>query len=134
MPILITFLAVLALLALIIGLKWHPFIALVLVAIGAGLALGMGPAGTMTAVTKGVGGTLGGLAIILGLGAVLGGIVALSPGRRRGHDHGRTRGSSHAHRTAHSSSRHNAGSRKQFKKHYNRLAGLSIELTRRVVD
>lgn len=76
MPIIITFIAVLALLALIIGLKWHPFIALVLVAIGAGLALGMGPAGTMTAVTEGVGGTLGGLAIILGLGSVLGGIIA----------------------------------------------------------
>ena len=76
MPILITFLAVLALLALIIGLKWHPFIALVLVAIGAGLALGMGPEGTMAAVSSGVGGTLGGLAIILGLGAVLGGVVA----------------------------------------------------------
>ncbi|WP_020571872.1 gluconate:H+ symporter [Neolewinella persica] len=76
MPILITLLAVLALLALIIGLKWHPFIALVLVAIGAGLALGMGPAGTMTAVTSGVGGTLGGLALILGLGSVLGGIIA----------------------------------------------------------
>jgi len=76
MPILITLLAVLALLALIIGLKWHPFIALVLVAIGAGLALGMGPAGTMTAIGNGVGGTLGGLAIILGLGAVLGGVVA----------------------------------------------------------
>lgn len=76
MPLLITLLAVLALLALIIGLKWHPFISLVLVAIGAGLALGMGPEGTMTAVSKGVGGTLGGLAIILGLGAVLGGVVA----------------------------------------------------------
>ncbi|TXF90792.1 hypothetical protein FUA23_04965 [Neolewinella aurantiaca] len=76
MPILITFIAVLALLGLIIGLKWHPFIALVLVAIGAGLALGMGPEGTMTAVGNGVGGTLGGLAIILGLGAVLGGVVA----------------------------------------------------------
>ena len=76
MPLLITGLAVLLLLALIIGLKWHPFIALVLVAILAGLGLGMGPEGTMAAVTKGVGGTLGGLAIILGLGAVLGGVIA----------------------------------------------------------
>ncbi|MFT5999189.1 MAG: gluconate transporter [Neolewinella sp.] len=76
MPIIITLFAVLALLALIIGLKWHPFIALVLVAIGTGLALGMGPAETMTAVTNGVGKTLGGLALILGLGSVLGGIIA----------------------------------------------------------
>ena len=76
MPILITFLAVLALLVLIIWLKWHPFIALILVAIGAGLALGMGTTGTMEAIKGGVGGTLGGLAIILGLGAVLGGVIA----------------------------------------------------------
>ena len=76
MPILITVLAVAALLLLIIGLRWHPFIALVLVAVGAGLALGMGPAGTMEAIKNGVGGTLGGLAVLVGLGAVLGGIVA----------------------------------------------------------
>lgn len=76
MPILIAFFAVIALLGLIIGLKWHPFIALVLVAIGAGLALGMGPEGTMVAIKNGVGGTLGGLAVLVGLGAVLGGIVA----------------------------------------------------------
>lgn len=76
MPIFITLLAVLALLGLIIGLKWHPFIALVLVAIGAGIALGMSPGETMTAVKSGVGGTLGGLAVLVGLGAVLGGVVA----------------------------------------------------------
>lgn len=76
MPILITFLAVLVLLGLIIGLKWHPFIALVLVAIGTGIVLGMGPGETMEAVKSGVGGTLGGLAVLVGLGAVLGGIVA----------------------------------------------------------
>ena len=64
------------LLGLIIGLKWHPFVALILVAILAGLGLGMGPEGTMTAIKGGVGGTLGGLAMILGLGAVLGGIIA----------------------------------------------------------
>ena len=76
MPIFITLLAVLALLVLIIGLKWHPFIALVVVAVAAGLGLGMGPAGTMEAIKNGVGGTLGGLAVLVGLGAVLGGIVA----------------------------------------------------------
>ncbi len=76
MPILITFLAVLLLLGLIVGLKWHPFIALVLVAIFAGLALGMGPAATLASVQSGVGGTLGGLALILGLGAALGGVIS----------------------------------------------------------
>ena len=76
MPLLITALAVLLLLALIIGLRWHPFVALVLVALLAGLGLGMGPTGTLAAITKGVGGTLGGLAVVLGLGAVLGGVIA----------------------------------------------------------
>ena len=76
MPLLITLGAVLLLLILIVGFKWHPFIALVLVAIATGLGLGMGAEGTMTAIQSGVGGTLGGLALILGLGAVLGGIIA----------------------------------------------------------
>ena len=76
MPLLITFLAVVALLTLIVLLKWHPFIALVLVAIGAGLGLGMTAEATITSVTSGVGGTLGDLALILGLGAALGGVVA----------------------------------------------------------
>ena len=76
MPLLITAFAVLVLLGLIVGLKWHPFIALVLVAIAAGLALGMGTEATMAAVQSGVGGTLGGLALILGLGAALGGVIA----------------------------------------------------------
>ncbi len=76
MPIFITFLAVLALLALIIGLKWHPFIALILVAVCVGLGLGMGAEATMVSIKSGVGGTLSGLAVILGLGAILGGIIA----------------------------------------------------------
>jgi gluconate transporter len=76
MPILLTFLAVVGLLLLIVLLKWHPFVALVLVAILTGLLLGM-PVGTaLASVTSGVGGTLGGLALILGLGAALGGVVA----------------------------------------------------------
>ncbi|MEL7162027.1 MAG: gluconate:H+ symporter [Bacteroidota bacterium] len=76
MPLLITFGAVLALLLLIVFLKWHPFVALILVAIGAGLCLGMGPEATLESITSGVGGTLGGLALILGLGATLGGLIA----------------------------------------------------------
>ncbi len=76
MPILITSLAVLALLLLIVLFRWHPFIALVLVAVAAGLGLGMSAEATLTSVTSGVGGTLGGLALILGLGAALGGVIA----------------------------------------------------------
>ncbi|MCP9235922.1 gluconate:H+ symporter [Lewinella sp. JB7] len=76
MPIIVTLVAVVALLALIVFLKWHPFIALVLVSVAAGLALGMSAEATLASVTSGVGGTLGGLALILGLGAALGGVVA----------------------------------------------------------
>ena len=76
MPILITFLAVLALLILIIGFRIHAFLALLIVALGAGMALGMNFTEAVSTVEKGVGGTLGGLALILGLGAMLGGIVA----------------------------------------------------------
>lgn len=74
--ILTTLAAVLVLLFLIAGLKWHPFLALILVAVGAGLTLGMGVDGTMKSITAGVGGTLSGLALILGLGATLGGVIA----------------------------------------------------------
>lgn len=76
MPLIITFVAVLLLLYLIVYLKWHPFIALVVVAVAAGLGLGMGTSATLESVTAGVGGTLGGLALILGLGAALGGVIA----------------------------------------------------------
>ncbi|NJB87721.1 gluconate transporter [Lewinella marina] len=76
MPILLTFLAVVGLLVLIVFLKWHPFVALVLVAVAAGLALGMPAEAALASVTSGVGSTLGGLALILGLGAALGGVIA----------------------------------------------------------
>jgi gluconate transporter len=76
MPILLTLLAVVGLLLLIVFLKWHPFVALTLVAILTGLLLGMPVDATLAAVTSGVGGTLGGLALILGLGAALGGTIA----------------------------------------------------------
>ena len=76
MPIIITLLAVTALLVFIVLLKWHPFVALILVAILTGLALGMPAADALASITSGVGGTLGGLALILGLGAALGGVIA----------------------------------------------------------
>lgn len=76
MPILITLGAVLLLLGLIIGLRWHAFIALMVVAILAGLALGMPPENVFTTLQKGIGSTLGGIAVILGLGAVLGGVIS----------------------------------------------------------
>lgn len=54
----------------------NAFIALTLVAIGVGLAMGMGPVKALKSMQDGVGGTLGSLAFVLGFGAMLGGIIA----------------------------------------------------------
>lgn len=58
--------------------KISPFLSLLIVAIIAGLLLGMEPDNLMKSFEKGVGSTLGGLALILCLGAVLGKMLELS--------------------------------------------------------
>ncbi|RXK61589.1 gluconate transporter [Lacibacter luteus] len=58
--------------------KINPFISLLIVAILAGLALGMPAPALLKSIEKGVGNTLGGLALILCLGAVLGKILEAS--------------------------------------------------------
>lgn len=58
--------------------KINPFLSLLIVAITAGLLLGMPPAQLVKSIEKGVGSTLGGLALILCLGAVLGKILETS--------------------------------------------------------
>lgn len=55
--------------------KISPFISLLIVAIATGLALGMPAADLLKSIEKGVGSTLGGLALILCLGAILGKIL-----------------------------------------------------------
>lgn len=55
--------------------KISPFISLLIVAIATGLCLGMPAADLLKSIEKGVGSTLGGLALILCLGAVLGKIL-----------------------------------------------------------
>lgn len=55
--------------------KLSPFLSLLIVAIVAGLMLGMSPESLLLSVEKGVGSTMGGLALILCLGAVLGKIL-----------------------------------------------------------
>lgn len=52
--------------------KVSPFLSLLIVAIIAGLLLGMQPADLLKSLEKGVGSTLGGLALIICLGAILG--------------------------------------------------------------
>ncbi|MEM7571761.1 MAG: gluconate:H+ symporter [Bacteroidota bacterium] len=82
--------AVAALILLITVFRWHPVPALLLVTIGTGLALHMpilSPEGVFNAegepvlgildsMKKGIGGTLGDIAVLLGLGAMLGGVIA----------------------------------------------------------
>ncbi|MES2772782.1 MAG: gluconate:H+ symporter [Bacteroidota bacterium] len=58
--------------------KVSPFLSLLIVAIIIGLLLGMQPSALITSIEKGVGSTLGGLALIICLGAILGKILEQS--------------------------------------------------------
>jgi Gnt-I system high-affinity gluconate transporter len=58
--------------------KVSPFLSLLIVAILAGFCLGMQPEDLLKSVEKGVGSTLGGLALIICLGAILGKILEIS--------------------------------------------------------
>ncbi len=70
--------AVAALMLLIARFKLHPFVALVCVSLGLGVAAGM-PLGTaVTSFQDGVGRTLGFIAVVLGLGTMLGKLMAES--------------------------------------------------------
>ncbi len=83
MQIAIVLTGILMLVVLIAYFRLNTFISFVLVALGLGLAFGL-PIGDITrAVQKGIGGTLGFLAIILGFGAMLGKLVADSGAAQR---------------------------------------------------
>jgi len=83
MSLLIVILGVLALLLLILVFKLNAFIALVLVALGIGVAEGMPVGDALVSVQKGIGDTLGSLALILGFGAMLGNLVSESGAAQR---------------------------------------------------
>ncbi|MEX2110147.1 MAG: GntP family permease [Gemmatimonadaceae bacterium] len=70
--------AVTALIVLIARFKLHPFIALVAVSLGLGVAAGMELGAAVQAFQDGVGGTLGFIAVVLGLGTMLGKMMAES--------------------------------------------------------
>ena len=78
MTLLIIGLAVLALVALSSWGKVNAFLSFLLVAIPAGLALGLPPGQVLAAVQKGLGDTLGSVALVVVLGAMLGKLVAES--------------------------------------------------------
>src|SRR5882724_5337539 len=71
MPILILLLAI-AIQVFLTSRKVSPFLSLLIVSILSGLLLGMQPAAVLSSIEKGVGSTLGGLALIICLGAILG--------------------------------------------------------------
>ncbi|WP_031527872.1 GntT/GntP/DsdX family permease [Dyadobacter crusticola] len=83
MPLLLTFIAILALILLIAWLKIDTFISFLLVSIGLGLASGLTVDTVSKAIQKGVGGTLGDLVLIVGFGAMLGKMVADSGAAQR---------------------------------------------------
>lgn len=76
MPVTIIVLGVILLLLLMIVFKINGFIALIFVSVVVGIAEGMAPLEVITSVQKGIGSTLGSLALILGLGAMLGRLVS----------------------------------------------------------
>ncbi|ROR13482.1 gluconate:H+ symporter [Erwinia sp. JUb26] len=76
MPITIIAFGVILLLVLMIVFKVNGFIALIFVSAVVGVAEGMTPLAVIASIQKGVGGTLGGLALILGFGAMLGKLVS----------------------------------------------------------
>lgn len=76
MPLIIIAAGVALLLVLMIGFKVNGFIALVLVAAVVGFAEGMGAQDVLHSIQNGIGGTLGGLAMILGFGAMLGKLIS----------------------------------------------------------
>jgi gluconate transporter len=78
MNLLILFSAVGVLLLLMLRFKLNAFLALMVTALGTGLALGMPVDAVIKSVEKGVGSTLGQLALVIGFGAMLGELLAES--------------------------------------------------------
>jgi H+/gluconate symporter-like permease len=76
MNLVILFAAIVFLLFLILKLKLNAFLALIVTALGTGMALGMPIEKVIKSVESGVGSTLGQLAMVIGFGAMLGEILA----------------------------------------------------------
>ena len=76
MPLIIVAAGVVVLLCLIVFFRMNAFIALMIVALGVGVAQGSPVLEVIDSIQKGVGGTLSSLALILGFGAMLGGLIA----------------------------------------------------------
>ncbi|WP_428945531.1 gluconate transporter [Pantoea sp. FN060301] len=83
MPLVIVAIGVMLLLLLMIRFRLNGFIALILVALAVGVMQGMPVNKVIDSIKAGVGGTLGGLALIMGFGAMLGKLLADCGGAQR---------------------------------------------------
>lgn len=83
MPLVIVAIGVAMLLLLMIRWKLNGFISLILVALAVGIMQGMPVDKVISSIKAGVGGTLGGLALIMGFGAMLGKLLADCGGAQR---------------------------------------------------
>jgi GntP family gluconate:H+ symporter len=78
-----TLIAIVFLIIFIAKFKWNPFVTLLISSLLLGLLAGMKPKDVISAVTGGLGGTLGTIAIVIGLGTMLGKMMAESGGAER---------------------------------------------------
>ncbi|MEY3053131.1 MAG: gluconate transporter [Bacteroidota bacterium] len=76
MPVLVISVGIAFLFLLILVWRINVFVSLILVSLGIGIAIGMPPLEVVRSMEKGVGSTLGSLALILGFGAMLGTLIA----------------------------------------------------------
>ena len=78
MPIIGLIIAVFVLVVLVLRTRVHAFIAMLIASAIAGLIGGMSVNDTLGAITKGFGGTLGGIGIVIGLGVMMGSVLEVS--------------------------------------------------------
>ncbi|MBE0632021.1 MAG: permease DsdX, partial [Burkholderia vietnamiensis] len=83
MLLVFTLIAIAALILMIARFKIYPFLVLIIVSLGLGLAVGMPMDKIVKSFETGTGGTLGHIAIVVGLGTMLGKMMAESGGAER---------------------------------------------------
>src|SRR5690625_1277800 len=83
MPLVITAIGVIILLILIMKFNLNTFISLIVVSFIIALLLGMPINEVVGTIEAGMGGTLGGIALVFGLGAILGKLIADAGGAQR---------------------------------------------------
>ncbi|MDU8924877.1 gluconate:H+ symporter [Pasteurellaceae bacterium LIM206] len=77
-PVIGLLIAVFVLVYLVLKTRVHAFIAMLIAAAIAGVVGGMSVSDTLGAITKGFGGTLGGIGIVIGLGVMMGSVLEVS--------------------------------------------------------